>query len=182
MKLALMTDDGEVIVYENVNMGATHFERNEMTLEFEVHTDSLGAFGRTYTGANAKNSLIDFFGLKAIKKGQRIAQSAIRKGDLIRMVDHSEPFAGERDYKTLEYVAGEDGDGGYRFRSGEKFYLLDRPKPVLPDAPGSVLKVRVPGYGVQHIVLGKDGLWRGPNVKAHASQIQEDADVVEVVA
>lgn len=54
--------------------------------------------------------------------------------------------------------------------------------PELPDTPGSVVKVRVPGYGVQHIVLGKDGLWRGPNVKAHASQIQEDADVVEVVA
>lgn len=56
------------------------------------------------------------------------------------------------------------------------------PKPELPTAPGSVVKVRVPGYGVQHIVLGKDRLWRGPNVKAEASHVLNSADVVEVIA
>lgn len=182
MKLALMTDDGNVSTYGNVEMGTVSFERDEMTLEFDVRRQSNGDFGQTHLANEANDAAIDFFDLKAIKKGRRIPKSDIRKGDLIRMKDHSEPVPGERDYKTLEYVATEDGDGSYRHNPGEKFYLLERPKPELPTAPGSVVKVRVPGYGVQHIVLGKDRLWRGPNVKAEASHVLNSADVVEVVA
>lgn len=182
MKLALMTDDGNVSTYGNVEMGTVSFERDEMTLEFDVRRQSNGDFGQTHLANEANDAAIDFFDLKAIKKGRRIPKSAIRKGDLIRMKDHSEPVPGERDYKTLEYVATEDGDGSYRHNPGEKFYLLERPKPELPTAPGSVVKVRVPGYGVQHIVLGKDRLWRGPNVKAEASHVLNSADVVEVIA
>lgn len=182
MKLALMTDDGNVSTYGNVEMGTVSFERDEMTLEFEVRRQSNGDFGRTHVAQEVNDAAIDFFDLKAIKRGQRIAKSAIRKGDLIRMKDHSEPVPGERNYKTIEYVATEDGDGSYPHNPGEKFYLLERPKPELPTAPGSVVKVRVPGYGVQHIVLGNDGLWRGPNVKAEAHRVRKHADVVEVVA
>lgn len=182
MKIALMTDDGNVTTYGNVGMGTVSVSGDEMTLEFEVRKQSNGDFGRTYVTPKANDGLIDFFDLKAIKRGRRIAKSEIRKGDLIRVKDHGEPIPGERDYKTLEYVATEDGDGSYRHNPGEKFYLLDRPKPKLPTAPGSVVKVRVPGYGVKHIVLGKDRLWRGPNVKAEGHRVCEHADVVEVVA
>ena len=182
MKLALMTDDGNMTTYGNVEMGTVSYERDEMTLEFDVCKQSNGDFGRTHVAPEANDAAIDFFGLKAVKKGRRIAKAEIRKGDLIRIVDHGEPKPGERDYKAIEYVATEHGDGGYQFTPGEKFYLLERAEPDLPTAPGSVVKVRVPGYGVQHIVLGKDGLWRGPNVKAEAHRVCEHADVVEVVA
>ena len=182
MKLAFIAEDGRLTTYNNVGVGTVSVSGDEMTLEFEVRRQSNGNFGQTHVAQEANDAAIDFFDLKAIKKGRRIPKSAIRKGDLIRMKDHSEPVPGERDYKTLEYVATEDGDGSYRHNPGEKFYLLERPKPELPDAPGSVVKVRVPGYGVQHIVLGKDGLWRGPNVKAEGHRVCEHADVVEVVA
>ena len=182
MKLAFIAEDGRLTTYNNVEVGTVSLSGDEMTLEFEVRIQSNGNFGQTHVAQEANDAAIDFFDLKAIKKGRRIPKSAIRKGDLIRMKDHSEPVPGERDYKTLEYVATEDGDGSYRHNPGEKFYLLERPKPELPTAPGSVVKVRVPGYGLQHIVLGNDGLWRGPNVKARASEVHETADVVEVIA
>lgn len=182
MKLAFIAEDGRLTTYNNVGVGTVSLSGDEMTLEFDVRRQSNGDFGQTHLANEANDAAIDFFDLKAIKKGRRIPKSAIRKGDLIRMKDHSEPVRGERDYKTLEYVATEDGDGSYRHNPGEKFYLLERPKPELPTAPGSVVKVRVPGYGLQHIVLGNDGLWRGPNVKAEGHRVCEHADVVEVVA
>ena len=182
MKAAIVYDNGEVETYGDLECVVKNVEHGELSVTLEVNADANGTHYERLEGGSAKDALIDFFGLKAIKKGRRITKSQIRKGDLIRIVDHSEPVAGERDYKTLEYVAMADGDCEYRFNSGEKFYLLERPKPALPTAPGSVVKVRVPGYGVQHIVLGKDGLWRGPNVKAEAHRVCEHADVVEVVA
>ena len=182
MKAAIVYDNGEVETYGDLECVVKNVEHGELSVTLEVNVDANGAHYERLEGDSVKDALIDFFGLKAIKKGRRITKSQIRKGDLIRIVDHSEPVAGERDYKTLEYVATEDGDGSYRHNPGEKFYLLDRPKPKLPTAPGSVVKVRVPGYGVQHIVLGNDGLWRGPNVKAEGHRVCEHADVVEVIA
>ena len=182
MKAAIVYDNGEIETYGDLECVVKNVEHGELSVTLEVNADANGVEHERLKGHRAKDGLIEFFGLKAIKKGRRITKSQIRKGDLIRIVDHSEPVAGERDYKTLEYVAMADGDCEYRFNSGEKFYLLERPKPALPTAPGSVVKVRVPGYGVQHIVLGKDGLWRGPNVKAEAHRVCEHADVVEVVA
>ena len=182
MKAAIVYDSGEVETYGDLECVVKNVEDGELSVTLEVNADANGVQYVRLKGHRAKGGLIKFFGLDAIKKGVRIPKSDIRKGDLIRMKDHSEPVPGERDYKTIEYVATEDGDGSYRYSPGEKFYLLDRPKPELPTAPGSVVKVRVPGYGVQHIVLGKDGLWRGPNVKAEGHRVCEHADVVEVVA
>ena len=182
MKAAIVYDNGEVETYGDLECVVKNVEDGELSVTLEVNADADGVQYERLKGHRVKDGLIKFFGLDAIKTGVRIPKSDIRKGDLIRIVDHSEPVAGERDYKTLEYVATADGDCEYRFNSGEKFYLLERPKPALPTAPGSVVTVRVPGYGVQHIVLGKDGLWRGPNVKAEAHRVCEHADVVEVVA
>ena len=182
MKAAIVYDNGEVETYGDLECVVKNVDNGELSVTLEVNADADGVTYERLNGNGVKNALIDFFGLKAIKEGRRITKSQIRKGDLIRIVDHSEPVAGERDYKTLEYVATADGDCEYRSNSGEKFYLLERPKPALPTAPGSVVKVRVPGYGVQHIVLGKDGLWRGPNVKAEGHRVCEHADVVEVIA
>ena len=182
MKAAIVYDNGEVETYGDLECVVKNVDNGELSVTLEVNADADGVTYERLNGNGVKNALIDFFGLKAIKEGRRITKSQIRKGDLIRIVDHSEPVAGERDYKTLEYVATADGDCEYRSNSGEKFYLLERPKPALPTAPGSVVKARVPGYGVQHIVLGKDGLWRGPNVKAEGHRVCEHADVVEVIA
>lgn len=183
MKAAIVYDNGEVETYGDIEQVTKSLvDGRRLSLEIDVNTNPDGVQYERLKGHRAKDGLIKFFGLDAIKTGVRIPKSDIRKGDLIRMKDHSEPVPGERDYKTLEYVATEDGDGSYRYNPGEKFYLLERPKPELPTAPGSVVKVRVPGYGVQHIVLGKDRLWRGPNVKAEASHVLNSADVVEVIA
>ena len=182
MKAAIVYDNGEIETYGDLECVVKNVEHGELSVTLEVNADANGVQYERLKGHRAKDGLIKFFGLDAIKTGVRIPKADIRKGDLIRMKDHSEPVPGERDYKTLEYVATEDGDGSYRHNPGEKFYLLDRPKPELPTAPGSVVKVRVPGYGVQHIVLGKDRLWRGPNVKAEASHVLNSADVVEVIA
>ena len=182
MKAAIVYDNGEIETYGELECVVKNVEHGELSVTLEVNADANGVQYERLKGHRAKDGLIDFFGLDAIKKGRRIAQSEIRKGDLIRVKDHGEPLPGERDYKTLEFVATEDGDAPYLSDPGEKFYLLERPKPTLPTAPGSVVKVRIPGYGVQHIVLGKDGLWRGPNMKAHASKVHETADVLEVIA
>ena len=182
MKAAIVYDNGEIETYGDLECVVKNVEHGELSVTLEVNADANGVQYERLKGHRAKDGLIEFFGLDAIKTGVRIPKSDIRKGDLIRMKDHSEPVPGERDYKTLEYVATEDGDGSYRHNPGEKFYLLERPKPELPTAPGSVVKVRVPGYGLQHIVLGNDGLWRGPNVKAEAHWVRKHADVVEVVA
>ena len=182
MKAAIVYDNGEVETYGDIEQVTKSLVHGRLSLEIDVSADADGVQYERLKGHRVKDGLIEFFGLDAIKTGVRIPKADIRKGDLIRIKDHSEPVPGERDYKTLEYVATEDGDGSYRHNPGEKFYLLERPKPALPTAPGSVVKVRVPGYGVQHIVLGKDGLWRGPNVKAEAHRVCEHADVVEVVA
>ena len=184
MKLALMTDDGNVTTYGNVGMGTVSFERDEMTLEFDVRRQSNGDFGQTHLANEANDAAIDFFDLKAIKKGRRIPKSAIRKGDLIRMKDHSEPVPGERDYKTLEYVATEDGDGSYRHNPGEKFYLLERPKPELPTAPGSVVKARLkinPEQALRILTLGKDRVWAGPHGRASVETFNRIYELVEVM-
>lgn len=182
MKAAIVYDNGEVETYGDIEQVTKSLVHGRLSLEIDVNADADGVQYERLKGHRVKDGLIKFFGLDAIKTGVRIPKSDIRKGDLIRVKDHGEPVPGERDYKTLEFVATEDGDASYLSNRGEKFYLLDRPKPKLPTAPGSVVKVRVPGYGVQHIVLGNDGLWRGPNVKAEGHRVREHADVVEVVA
>lgn len=182
MKVAIVDDDGGVSTYGDVRYGTVGWDGHLMNLELEVYAQD-GMTGQTFAGKDAKEKLIDFFGLKASKKGRRIPKSAIRKGDLIRMVDHSTPLPGERDYKTLEYVATADADGGYQFSAGEKFYLIDRPKPELPTVPGSVVSVRLKdGGGVRKITLGNDEHWRGQDINADADMLKRHAEIVEVIA
>lgn len=181
MKAAIVYDNGEVETYGDIETVIKNTHNGNLSVEFDVNANDGVAYHR-YHGQRPADNLIDFFSLKALNRGKRIPKSAIRKGDLIRMVDHSIPLPGERDYKTIEYVATADGDGGYQFNSGEKFYLLDRPKPVLPTAPGSVVKVRVRNHGVQKITLGKDGMWRGQNVHADAAMVKDNTEILEVIA
>lgn len=183
MKVAIVGDDGSVSMYGNAVIGGYEWSSDRMSIELECAKEQDGYFGQTFAGKRAKNHLIDFFDLRAVKKAERIAQSAIRKGDLIRLVDHSTPLPGERDYKTIEYVATADGDGGYQFNAGEKFYLIDRPKVELPTAPGSVVRVRLKdGRGVRKITLGNDEHWRGQDINAGADRLKLNAEILEVIA
>lgn len=61
----------------------------------------------------------------------------IRKGDLIRLVDNG-PVGddGERDYREIVFVAGENKDGTYQISPDDEYYIIERPKPELPTDPG----------------------------------------------
>lgn len=184
MKIAIEDNDGNVTTFGNVAKFAFNYYRGALEdVEFTPLLDADGAECVKYTGDNARAALVDFFGLEAVKKGKRIPKSAIRNGDLIRMIDHSTPPPGERDYKTIEYVATANGDDGYQFSAGEKFYLIDRPEPELPTVPGSVVRVHLKdGGGVRKIALGNDGLWRGQDIYADADMLKRHAETVEVIA
>lgn len=183
MKIAIEHDNGEVTTFGNVEDARFNYHRGRLeSVDFTPHADDDGAQYVNFTGDNARNGLAELFDLGGVKPGRRIPKSDIRKGDLIRMVDHGKPADGERDYKMLEYVAAEDGDGGYQFNAGEKFYLIDRPKVELPTAPGSVVSVRLDGCGVQRITLGNDGMWRGRDVSADAAMVNDYAEILEVIA
>lgn len=181
MKAAIVYDNGDIETYGDVEAVTKDTHDGGLSVSFDVNGVD-GVWYVRYDGLTPSDALIDFFDLEAVKKGKRIWKGEIRKGDLIRMIDHSTPRPGERDYKLLEYVAAEDGDAAYQFSSGEKFYLLDRPKVELPTAPGSVVSVRLEGYGLQRITLGKDGLWRGREVHADAAMVKDNAEIVEVIA
>lgn len=182
MKAAIVYDNGEVETYGDIEAVTKNTHNGGLSVEFDVKANDGVSYHR-YHGATPSDALIDFLGIEAVKTGKRIPKAGIRKGDLIRMVDHSMPLPGERDYKTLEYVATADGDGGYQFNAGEKFYLLDRPRIELPTTPGSVVEVRLnDGDGVRRIVLGNDGLWRGQDIHADADMLKRHAEIVEVIA
>lgn len=181
MKAAIVYDNGDIETYGDVEAVTKDTHDGGLSVTFDVNTIDGVAYRRRH-GSTPSDALIEFFDLKAFKKGKRIPQSAIRKGDLIRMIDHSTPRPGERDYKLLEYVAAEDGDAAYQFSSGEKFYLIDRPKVELPTVPGSVVRVRFDHYVAQKITLGFDGLWRGRDVSADAAMVEENAEILEVIA
>lgn len=181
MKAAIVYDNGEIETYGDVEAVTKNTHNGSLSVTFDVKANDGVSYYR-YHGQRPTENLIDFFGLEAVKKGKRIPKSAIRKGDLIRMVDHSTPLPGERDYKTIEYVATANGDDGYQFNAGERFYLLDRPKIELPTTPGSVVEVRLKDNGVQRVTLGNDELWRGRDVHADSALLAEYAEVLEVIA
>lgn len=184
MKIAIEHENGQMTTFGNVEHANFNYHWGQLTtVDFTPRADDDGAQYVNFTGDNARAGLVELFDLGGVKPGRRIPKSDIRKGDLIRMVDHGKPAEGERDYKTLEYVAAEDGDGGYRFNAGEKFYLLDRPKPELPTVPGSVVRVRLKdGGGVRKITLGNDEHWRGQDINADADMLKRHAEIVEVIA
>lgn len=182
MKIAIVNDNGTVSTYEEAHFGEVEWSSDRTSFSIDAYRQADGAIGHTFEGQKAKDHLIDFLGLEAVKKGKRIPKSFIRKGDTIRMIDHGKPGPGNRDYKTIEYVATENGDRSYEFSSGERFYLIERPEVELPTAPGSVVRVRLENYGAQNITLGNDGLWRGVNVHADAAMVKECAEVLEVIA
>ena len=184
MKAAIVYDNGAIETYGDLECVAKNVVHGELSVTLEVNADANGVQYERLKGHRVKDGVIEFFGLDAIKKGVRIPKSDIRKGDLIRMKDHSEPVPGERDYKTLEYVATEDGDGSYRHNPGEKFYLLDRPKPELPTAPGSVVKARLkinPEQELRILTLGKDRVWAGPHGRASVETFNRIYELVEVM-
>lgn len=183
MKLAIEDNNGTVTTFGNVEDVNFNYHWGKLTtVDFSPRPDDDGADCVKYTGDNARASLVEFFGFEAVMKGERIPKSAIRKGDLIRMVDHSIPLPGDRDYRKIEYVATANGDEGYQFSTGERFYLLHRPKIEMPTAPGSVVRVRVRNHGVQKITLGKDGMWRGRDVHADAAMVKDNTEILEVIA
>ena len=183
MKIAIEDNDGNVTTFSNVLKFAFNYYRGTLEdVEFTPLPDADGTDCVQYTGDKARAALADFFEIKTVKRGRRIPKSAIRKGDTIRLADHSTPLPGDRDYKTLEYVATADGDGNYKFNAGEKFYLIDRPRPELPTAPGSVVRVRLESNGVQTVTLGGDGRWRGKYGSADADMLKRHAEIVEVIA
>lgn len=182
MKAAIVYDNGAVETYGDIETVIKNTHNGNLSVEFDVNANDGVAYHR-YHGQRPADNLIDFFSLKALNRGKRIPKSAIRKGDLIRMVDHSTPLPGERYYKTIEYVATANGDDGYQFNAGEKFYLLDRPKAELPTAPGSVVKVLLKdGRGVRRITLGNDGHWRGQDINANADRLKLNTEILEVIA
>ena len=64
-----------------------------------------------------------------------------------------------------------------------KYFLLERAKPALPDAPGTIAKFRArrtPPQTVQ-AVLGSDGKWYGPDVCLDAEAMADRYELVEVV-
>lgn len=181
MKAAIVYDNGEVETYGDIEAVTKNTHNGNLSVEFDVNANDGVAYHR-YHGQRPADNLIDFFGLKALKRGERIPKSAIRKGDLIRMVDDSTPLPGERDYKTIEYVATVNGDDGYQFSTGERFYLLHRPKVEFPTEPGSVVQVRLFGHTVQRITLGKNGIWQGNTIQAEAAHVEQNAEILEVIA
>ena len=183
MKVAIEDDNGNVTTFGTVGDFTFNYHHGRLeSVDFSPRPDDEGVECVKYTGEYARAALAELFDLGAVQPGRRIPKSQIRKGDLIRMIDHSAPRPGERDYKLLEYVAAEDGDAAYQFGSGEKFYLIDRPKVELPTVPGSVVRVRFDHYVAQKITLGIDGLWRGRDVSAGAAMVEENAEILEVIA
>lgn len=85
--------------------------------------------------------------------GEPIDPADIREGDRVR-IEYSD---GEAREWAVKHDAG--GDCDVYGTTGDKYFLLDRPKPELPTEPGSVVRVGDAEGGLYR-TLGRDGVWR----------------------